>query len=117
MSKVIVAGYIGDGREFYSGIPARDLDEVDWAQLDEAQQETVRRSRLYVMGDEERPEESELLALPGVADEIAAALHHAGYQTVEAVAAAPDKELLKIAGIGPARLKLIRRALAQRKGE
>ncbi len=38
--------YVGGG-EFYTGIPARDLSDDDWARLNEAQQAVVAASPLY----------------------------------------------------------------------
>ncbi|MBX3056922.1 MAG: hypothetical protein KF770_10660 [Anaerolineae bacterium] len=49
--------------------------------------------------------------LPGVGEEIAAALAAAGYGDVGRVRAASDSELLAISGIGPARLRKIREVL------
>lgn len=41
------AKFTGDGREYHSGIPARDLAEQDWERLTPEQRDTVRRSPLY----------------------------------------------------------------------
>ena len=39
--------FVGDGSEFHSGIPARDLCEADVEQLSDAQLATVEASKLY----------------------------------------------------------------------
>ena len=43
----IVAKYTGDGSAFYNGIPARDLDEADFAGLTDEQKATLAASPLY----------------------------------------------------------------------
>lgn len=42
----IVAKYVGNG-EFLGGVPARDLEDGDWARLDDARRELVEKSPLY----------------------------------------------------------------------
>ena len=46
--------------------------------------------------------------IPGLNEEIVAALHARGYMTLAQVQAASDAELLAVSGIGPARLARIR---------
>jgi predicted flap endonuclease-1-like 5' DNA nuclease len=50
-------------------------------------------------------------SIPGVGEEIAAALWNAGYKSLADIAAAPDADLLKISGIGKGRLKQIRESI------
>ncbi len=102
------AKYVGAG-EFHSGIPRRDLTADDWAALDAARQALVMASPLY---ETEPPPIGRKTTLPGVGPEIAQALYHAGYTTLDAIAAATEEDLLAISGIGPGRLKQIREALS-----
>lgn len=41
------ATYKGSGTEFLEGVPARHIDEDEWATLSKEQRETVRASSLY----------------------------------------------------------------------
>jgi hypothetical protein len=38
--------YLGDGSEFYAGVPARDLTDEDYAALSDAQRELVDRGHV-----------------------------------------------------------------------
>lgn len=57
----IKARYKGDGSEFLNGIPARNLDEDEYAALDADQKRDVRQSGLYEVrpDDEIHPAKAE----------------------------------------------------------
>lgn len=110
-----VVKYVGNGA-IINGLPARDLTEADWEVIGtQGRQHEVLNSPLYkvVNNEIEMPvPEPETTPVPVIGDGIEATLKLAGYETVEAVQAATDEELLAIEGIGPARLAKIREALA-----
>lgn len=49
----IVAKYVGGGA-FLSGVPARDLEDGDWARLSGPKQDLVKLSPLYEMVEPEK---------------------------------------------------------------
>lgn len=56
----IKARYTGDRdgeRRFYEGIPARDLDDTDYAALTDEQRRLVDSGVIYEVVADERPEE------------------------------------------------------------
>jgi len=46
-----VIKYTGDGSEYHSGIPARDLSAAEYDALDKEQRATVRSSPIYNYSD------------------------------------------------------------------
>lgn len=78
----------------------------------------LKTGRLVPFAVPEAPEETdELLALPGVSDEIAGALRGAGWATLDDVAQAIEADhqgLLDVPGIGPATLAKITEFLEER---
>lgn len=58
MSKIM---YEFEGPGFYPGIPARDLDDEDWARMFPWQKEIVERSEFYVKkGSKPVPKENKV---------------------------------------------------------
>lgn len=49
----IIAKYVGDGA-FLAGVPARDLEDGDWARLDDARRDLVISSSLYELVEPEK---------------------------------------------------------------
>lgn len=64
MSDRLVATYIGAG-EFFPGVPARDIDEADWAALSADEKALVRGSSVYRMASA-HPESPALPIAPPV---------------------------------------------------
>ncbi len=59
-----------------------------------------------------QPVRDDFALLEGVSEDIAEALHDAGYARFDDLAAASDDDLLAVSGIGPGRLEKVRRGLA-----
>ena len=53
MTDSIKYKYVGSGH-YFQGVPARDLTEVDWAKLDEAQRQLVEGGGLYQKAEPKR---------------------------------------------------------------
>lgn len=98
------------GGAVLDGVPLRDLTAAEFAALPERWQAAVKREPFYAAAD--APARIGLSDVPGIGEEIASALSHAGYRTITDVIAASDMELLAISGIGAGRLARVRQALA-----
>ena len=113
----IVVKYVGDG-SFINGLPARDLTDEDWEVIGrQGRQQWVIDSDLYEVLLDVAPEKKVGTWTPianlDLSKDVEAALLAGFLEFVEEVNAAPDEQLLALDGIGPAKLKEIRTAVAR----
>lgn len=100
----VVARYLGDGKQFYPGIPARDLRGEDWARLGGNSRRAVREGGLYELVAVEggvRVAENEMLAVTavsGIGPKTAELLKGLGVATVGDLAVAEPARLVGVIG-------------------